>query len=120
MLKLKGWITVPALFLYELVLDRHGIRVDCFLARHAFERGEDSSVLVLVALDREAALLVTIRPSHADVCKPFFFSVLAYTELLKRGLSAWYFSRQLDLRIDVRRVRGQTKRVAAALPAGLN
>jgi len=51
----------------RLVLHRHGLGIDGLLASDALQSGQDSSILVLVALHGETALLVAIRPSQADV-----------------------------------------------------
>jgi hypothetical protein len=49
-----------------LVLDGQGIRIDGLLARHAFQAGNDAAIIPLVALDREAAFLISIRPCEPD------------------------------------------------------
>jgi hypothetical protein len=50
-----------------LFLCGHGIRVDRLFAGNALEPGEDGTIVVLIALDREAALRIPSRPRQTDV-----------------------------------------------------
>ena len=52
---------VPGSILYG-----HRGRIHRFLPRQSFEPGENSAVIVLVALHGEAALLIAVRPSEPD------------------------------------------------------
>src|SRR5438309_3403018 len=49
-----------------LVFHRHGVRVDGLFSRHAFQPSQNPSVIIFIALNCEAALLVTIGPGQSD------------------------------------------------------
>jgi len=51
---------------YErLVLDRHGLRVYSLFAGDTFQSGQNASIVILVALDCEAALFVSVGPGQS-------------------------------------------------------
>jgi len=49
-----------------LVLHGHGVGVDCFLPGNSFQPGQQAAVVVLVCLERDAALLARIVPGQTD------------------------------------------------------
>ena len=49
-----------------LVLDRQGFRINGLLARYPFEPSQNATVVVLIALHRETALLISVDPRQSD------------------------------------------------------
>ena len=66
---LKGNLAM-ALFrvlMTDLILHGHGVRVHSLLPGNSLKPGQNSAIVVLIALHRKAALLVTIGLSQTDV-----------------------------------------------------